>query len=480
MPNSTEADGGVAGIADPTEFLSSRPGSFDAVNEQLRVRSLLQGVKFNAPLPTVVRSGWARATAPGRDQYNSLQTPDRDYVGATSSVPYAGLPSNREFNAPGFIIADPKIMTEVDKVTQGQSTWVTNETKYGFRFHFNPEVYAERYARQMDVNWLSYLQTLAQSSIPPASSYTGTTLTLNLLLARRDDVRICAREDYADFYTTITPEDRELIRTMGTMYDLEYLFRVINGDPMETWHGTSADFGFMMNRAVVISVGNSPGARKLRGIINNMGWTHQQFAPGMVPVYTQLTLNISRIPDLYDHSAPDALAANSAELFASGSSSWQSGNDAPDGGGGNSGGIPAPVLAGDAGIVVAYARSLMGTFDYVNVRPANLQTGMDCSAFVWWCYNQMFPGSMGPEIGYTGTQVNLGREVSRSNIKAGDLVFYGDPVRTLPGAHVAMYQGNGTVIHSSGTGTRQATEAGIDAAGGGLAITSIRRILEDR
>lgn len=470
MPNnSTEADGGLAGVVDPTDFFG-QPGSFDAVNEELAISNLLLETKFNAPLPYLVRNGWNT----GGDKYSSAASFDANIIGPELGVPYKSVAAIRDFNAPGFIVADPKITLEVEKVTEGQSSWISTETKYGFRFHFNPEVFAERYARRMDVNWLQYMQTLSKLDTPPTMAHTGATMTINLLLSRRDDVRLCQRDDYANFYSAITAEDAELIRTQGTMYDIEYLMRVINGAPMDTWHGLSADYGMLMNRVVLISVGNSPGARKIRGIINNMGWTHQQFAPGMIPVYTELTLNISRIPDMYDQSAPDATAANNAEIFASGLSE-------ADGGDSSSSGFEsgAPVTTGDAGRVVAYARTLLGTFDYVNVRPSNPQTGMDCSAFVWWCYQQVYPGSMGSEPGYTGTQVGLGKPVNRENIKTGDLVFYGNPVLTLPGAHVAMYQGNGTVIHSSGTDTKQATEAGLDAAGGGMPITAIRRILED-
>jgi cell wall-associated NlpC family hydrolase len=44
-------------------------------------------------------------------------------------------------------------------------------------------------------------------------------------------------------------------------------------------------------------------------------------------------------------------------------------------------------------------------------------------------------------------QIHVGERVSRSDLKPGDLVFFGSPIH-----HVGMYVGGGTMIHAPQTG----------------------------
>ncbi len=71
-----------------------------------------------------------------------------------------------------------------------------------------------------------------------------------------------------------------------------------------------------------------------------------------------------------------------------------------------------------------------------------LGVGVDCSGFTQALYRKM-----GYSIPRTSRdQARGGRTVSSSNLKPGDLVFYG---RSSYINHVAMYIGNGRVIHAS-------------------------------
>lgn len=74
----------------------------------------------------------------------------------------------------------------------------------------------------------------------------------------------------------------------------------------------------------------------------------------------------------------------------------------------------------------------------------SLTTGIDCSAFVRAIYRMS---------GYSLTrtsreQAKGGTTISASNIKPGDLVFYGNN-STGYISHVAMYIGNGQIVHAS-------------------------------
>ncbi|MFI5934372.1 NlpC/P60 family protein [Actinoplanes sp. NPDC051494] len=70
-------------------------------------------------------------------------------------------------------------------------------------------------------------------------------------------------------------------------------------------------------------------------------------------------------------------------------------------------------------------------------------TGYDCSGLT-----QVAWRTVGVSLShYTGSQIGAGRSVSRSNLKVGDLIFYGSPVH-----HVAIYVGDGKIVHAPHTG----------------------------
>lgn len=72
----------------------------------------------------------------------------------------------------------------------------------------------------------------------------------------------------------------------------------------------------------------------------------------------------------------------------------------------------------------------------------SLTNGADCSGFVLSVYKKY--GVTLPH--YSGAQANSGTKISLSDAKPGDLVFYGKG-QTIN--HVAIYIGNGQVIHAS-------------------------------
>jgi cell wall-associated NlpC family hydrolase len=46
-------------------------------------------------------------------------------------------------------------------------------------------------------------------------------------------------------------------------------------------------------------------------------------------------------------------------------------------------------------------------------------------------------------------QWNVGRSVERSELRAGDLVFFKEAGEGYPITHVAVYSGSGNIIHAS-------------------------------
>jgi murein DD-endopeptidase / murein LD-carboxypeptidase len=84
--------------------------------------------------------------------------------------------------------------------------------------------------------------------------------------------------------------------------------------------------------------------------------------------------------------------------------------------------------------------------DWKNVRykmGGTSRTGIDCSGFTQKAFKEKF----GIELPRTTlTQVKVGVEVKKSDLKMGDLVFF---KTSKVNKHVGIYMGNGSFLHSS-------------------------------
>lgn len=95
--------------------------------------------------------------------------------------------------------------------------------------------------------------------------------------------------------------------------------------------------------------------------------------------------------------------------------------------------------------IVAYAKKYLG-YKYV-YGGASPSTGFDCSGFTYYVYKH---------FGYTlsrssVSQATNGKEVAKSNLQPGDLVFYKNTSLTRIG-HVGIYIGDNKMIHASEPG----------------------------
>lgn len=78
----------------------------------------------------------------------------------------------------------------------------------------------------------------------------------------------------------------------------------------------------------------------------------------------------------------------------------------------------------------------------------NSKKGIDCSAFTQRIYKEKLDVKI-PRT--TWTQVKVGKEVKKSELKLGDLIFFKTGVRNR---HVGIYMGNGDFMHASVKGIK--------------------------
>ena len=105
---------------------------------------------------------------------------------------------------------------------------------------------------------------------------------------------------------------------------------------------------------------------------------------------------------------------------------------------------PGSVSSAERAAIVAYAKQFLGG-RYV-YGGTDLESGVDCSGFTMRVYEHF-----GHSIGRTSRdQAGTGRKINASEAQMGDLFFY-DSGGTIN--HVALYIGNGQVIHASSSTT---------------------------
>ena len=101
--------------------------------------------------------------------------------------------------------------------------------------------------------------------------------------------------------------------------------------------------------------------------------------------------------------------------------------------------LPVPVN-GRAGIAVQAALAQLGD---AYVWGADGPDSFDCSGLMMYAW-----GKAGVSLSHSSkAQASEGRRVSKSQLQPGDLVFYYSPI-----SHVAMYIGNGRIVHASRPG----------------------------
>jgi hypothetical protein len=216
--------------------------------------------------------------------------------------------------------------TYVDTSTYNTGTGVhARDPRYGFQFLWNPESFSTSVSVNMDIT-----PSFADKFVDVVGAFpSGEYLTVSLRLDRTNDFAcirslprgtvpdgndIYARyaESYSQYYAgaegfnsqgfdSFTQSAGNLgqnvgekileLQKYGTIADLEYLYKAINGPGWSnsaTGKDTS-DIGFLMPTLLRIDI----GPLSYLGYVNNMQVNHLAFSKGMVPIRTDVSLQFN-------------------------------------------------------------------------------------------------------------------------------------------------------------------------------------------
>lgn len=205
--------------------------------------------------------------------------------------------------------------TKKNKKTYSSSvngTW-TMQDLWGFQFTYNPTSISYANSSDPSIDWTGYGGTMSEGDAS-AILFGNGTVSVKLFLNRLYDVGALRSTYQKKFlgngFTPPKGYPRELtfnevvgILSRGTEYDLEFLYRVLNGDPeksptMRNGQKT-ADFGLIYGMPVWIRFHDN---LRYKVVVSTMSVNHVLFTPDMIPVLTEVDLQMTRIPVItYDN-----------------------------------------------------------------------------------------------------------------------------------------------------------------------------------
>ena len=224
-----------------------------------------------------------------------------------------------------YWVNDPTTVSTTDGKTDPTAN---KDRKYGFQFMWNPESYSTSVTLNTDVTISPTDRFASVAGAFPS----GETMSIELHLDRTNDFA-CARKyisknynvsappatgkqlnnggldaaqvsnnlniaDLAQYYTQNGAYDSNYVSNeklmdllkYGTVADIEYLYKAINGPG---WHNVAgretSDIGYLAATLVRIDL----GPMAFVGYINGMQVNHTRFSTDMTPISTDLTLSIN-------------------------------------------------------------------------------------------------------------------------------------------------------------------------------------------
>lgn len=185
------------------------------------------------------------------------------------------------------------------------------DTSWGFQFLWNPTTISTSVARNMDITPSSADTLRVVAGVFPGQE----TVSLSVVIDRTNDFA-CIKADnskgtssteFTKYYSSLYPGASPLqsmpdqinkLMAQGTMADLEYLFKAINGSGNGTLEWTNllgkktANVGYLAPTLLGIQLGPTLDNLSYVGWASNIGINHTAFTEDMIPIRTEVSISI--------------------------------------------------------------------------------------------------------------------------------------------------------------------------------------------
>jgi len=206
---------------------------------------------------------------------------------------------------------DPEILDLPDKK---QAEFATSNAAnldklWGFRFLFNPSYLSINMSSNNKVDWT---RPNENGAVLIADGIGGT-ISVNILLDRVSDMVTMKQWKkngggslpQGQYPVSMDAEQCAGILHRGTEYDLEYLFRVVNGNPQKVilmgespkdgLELLSANMGYMTQIPFIFKISER---QRYKVIMESINIEHSMFTRDMIPIRTVVQIGLQRLPDL--------------------------------------------------------------------------------------------------------------------------------------------------------------------------------------
>jgi hypothetical protein len=195
--------------------------------------------------------------------------------------------------------------------------------QWGFRFMYNPSTFGYQSSSNNSVDW-----TLGASD--PATLLTGNSaVSVEVYINRIPDLKYLRLKNptlsEAQVYgRDLTEIEKQGILNRGTEYDIEFLYRVLNGDPLKEslllstkYKGATADFGYTTGVPCWLVLNEN---LRYYGSVASFSVNHAMFDLNMVPMLSTVNITFARYPALWNETeafGTGASVASTKEYLAS-------------------------------------------------------------------------------------------------------------------------------------------------------------------
>jgi len=208
----------------------------------------------------------------------------------------------------GRIFQDANSAAVLNKSAQGLKNAVASKlavNQWGFRFMYNPSTFGYQSTSNNAVDW-----TLGSSD--PATLLSGnSSVTFEVYINRIPDLKYLRLKNptFSEeqlYGRKLDPVEKAGILNRGTEYDIEFLYRVLNGDPLKDslllsskYSGVTSDFGYTTGVPCWLVLNEN---LRYYGSVASFNVSHAMFDLNMVPMLSTVSITFARYPALWNQT----------------------------------------------------------------------------------------------------------------------------------------------------------------------------------